>query len=65
VESIEKFLNKHLGLIQLAGGILATAISITVYAYTTFATKEEVRTSIQSIDTKLDILISNTTKKGR
>lgn len=65
MENIEKFLNKHLGLIQIAGGIVATLISVTVYAYTTFATKEEVRSSIQSIDRKLDILIDNTTKRGR
>lgn len=36
---MEKFLNKHQALILLVGGIMATLVSITVFAYTNFQTK--------------------------
>jgi len=50
MEAVEKYLNKHLGILQLFGGLMATLITLTAYAYTTFATKEDVKYAIQ--DTK-------------
>jgi hypothetical protein len=39
---MERFINKHQAVILLLGGIIATAVSITVFAYTNFSTKAEV-----------------------
>ena len=38
----EGYINKHQAIILLFGGILATAVSVTVFAYTNFSTKQEV-----------------------
>jgi hypothetical protein len=41
--------DKYSALIQFIGGVIATAVTITVYAFTTFSTKEEVRSSTENI----------------
>lgn len=49
----EKFLNKHAAIVQIIGGIIATAVSVTVFAYSTFVTKEELKDYIIK---RLDII---------
>lgn len=51
---MEKWINKHVGFIQVIGGILATAITLTAYAYTTFSTKAETNDLKMWLDKRLD-----------
>lgn len=43
---MNKFVKDHILLIELLGPVLAGAIAITVYAHTTFASKEDVKSAI-------------------
>ena len=52
--SMEHWLNKHIAIIQLAGGIVATAITLTAFAYSNFATKEDVKNSISNVQIQND-----------
>jgi hypothetical protein len=72
MDRVERFVNKHIGIIQIVGGILATAISVTVFAYTTFATKQEVKDSIQDqreillrVEKNVDFLIEKALDKSK
>ena len=47
---------RNLIVIQILGGIMATLITITAYAYTTFLTKEEHNSSLHQIEKKLDYI---------
>ena len=47
-------LNKYSTLILLLGGIIATAVSITVFAYTNFQTKESAKDQVEWLDKRLD-----------
>lgn len=49
VGAMEAKINKHLGIIQLVGGIIATAVTLTAFAYSNFATKEELHSQTQGI----------------
>ena len=46
--NLEQFANKHQALMTIVGVIVATAVSVTVYALTTFETKEEVRLALDN-----------------
>ena len=46
---MERFLNKHIAVIQIVGGVIATCVTLTVFAYTSFATKTEVQQSIAGV----------------
>jgi len=54
MEKIENYLDRNLGLLQIIGALMAGLITLTAYAHTTFATKDDVKLSIS--DTK-EILI--------
>lgn len=47
-------LNKYSTLILLFGGVIATAVSITVFAYTNFQTKESAKDQVEWLDKRLD-----------
>jgi hypothetical protein len=54
---MERFLTKHGVILQFIGGIVATALSLTVYAYTNFATKEELKNKAEGLSEKNLIFI--------
>lgn len=43
---MEQWINKHSTVILMLGGVLSTAISLTVYAYREFATKNELKQEV-------------------
>ena len=53
---MERFLNKHQALIQIVGGILATGITITVFSFQTFQTKESAKESAIQLNEKQDYI---------
>jgi hypothetical protein len=59
---MEQYLNKHSAVIQILGGIIATAVTLTAFAYTNFQTKTETQETIRQIE-KHQQLILNTIEK--
>jgi hypothetical protein len=59
---MEQYLNKHSAVIQILGGIIATAVTLTAFAYTNFQTKTETQETIRQLE-KHQQLILNTIEK--
>jgi cell division protein FtsL len=51
MNSIEKTLDKHQGLTSALAALLVAAVSLTAFAYTTFATKDEVKQRAAEMET--------------
>ncbi len=47
---MELFLNRHIGIIQLVGGIIATAVTLTAFAYSTFQTKQDTQQTLNTLE---------------
>jgi len=60
---MERFLNKHQALIQIAGGILATGITITVFSFQTFQTKENAKETAVQVNEKQDYIYQSLEKR--
>lgn len=62
MKSMEAYLNKHAAFVQILGGILATAVTLTAFAYSNFQTKEETRTQIEdlkdSVEKNQDLILN-------
>lgn len=61
--SIEKFIDRHSPTLQFVGGILATALSITVFAFSNFSTKEEVKEKIEAAERSNDKVLQQIDKR--
>lgn len=60
MDTISRYIDRNSAIIQLVGGIIATLITVTVYAYSTFVTKAEMHDAADGIkkfeDYRLDRL---------
>lgn len=54
---MEAYLNKHSAVIQILGGILATVVTLTAYAYSNFQTKEDHDKSIATIEKNQGLIL--------
>lgn len=54
---MEAYLNKHSAFIQILGGILATAVTLTAFAYSNFQTKEDHKAAIEAVEKNQDLIL--------
>jgi multidrug efflux pump subunit AcrB len=60
---VEKYLNKHAAVIQILGGVLATAVTLTAFAYTNFQTKEETKDALAQIEKHQELILRQIDKR--
>ena len=51
-----KWFDKHQAMLMLLGGVVATLVTLTAYAFTTFQTKEDTKGLYQMIETRFNRL---------
>lgn len=55
---MEAYLNKHTAVIQILGGILATAVTLTAFAYTNFTTVEAHDKALAQVEKNQALILS-------
>lgn len=63
MSSLESWLNKHQAIMTILGGIIATLVTLTAYAYTTFQTKADTDKQIVVINEQFKYMLEAIDKR--